>query len=99
MVRVAEAACPPAPGKTGAQCALSPKPSQAGRLKLYPHRVAMTCAQIATMPKNNASEAKAAASSANRRNIATLPSLRTKEEHSSYFVRVKREERSGTSRS
>src|SRR5215813_6141340 len=34
-------------------------------------RVAMTCAQIAIMPRNNASEARAAASSKTARNIVT----------------------------
>jgi hypothetical protein len=44
----------------------------------------MTCAQIAIMPKNNASEARAAASSKTERNIAT--SQGTKREQCSHYV-------------
>src|SRR5262245_2772667 len=47
-------------------------------------RVAMTCAQIAIMPRNNASEARAAASSNTERNIAT--SQGTKREQCSHYV-------------
>jgi hypothetical protein len=49
----------------------------------------MTCTQIATIPRNNASEANAAASSAKIRNMQNSPVIRTKEEHSSYYVLVK----------
>src|SRR5437660_11215968 len=44
--------------------------------------VAITCAQIATMPKNSASDAKVAASST----TARTPADRTRREHSSYSV-------------
>src|SRR5262249_23436635 len=37
------------------------------------HRVAMTCAQIAIMPKNNANEASVAASSTRARTMITTP--------------------------
>src|SRR5262249_40864055 len=40
-----------------------------------PHRVAMTCAQIAIMPRNSASDVRAAASSTNARNITNSRSL------------------------
>src|SRR5215831_7785838 len=46
----------------------------------------MTCAQIAIMPRNNASEASAAASSMTERNIAT--SHGTKRERCSHSVRA-----------
>src|SRR5262245_56809375 len=52
-------------------------------------RVAMTCAQIAIMLRNNASEARAAASSKTERNIAT--SQGTKGEQCSHSVRVVKE--------
>jgi hypothetical protein len=54
-----------------------------------PYRVAKTWIQIAIIPRNSASEVKAAASSANSRNITTLPLKRTNKEHSSYYVPVK----------
>src|SRR5215510_3153423 len=44
-------------------------------------RVAMTCAQIAIMPRNNASEARAAASSKTARNIATSQERRGNNVH------------------
>src|SRR5262249_54321548 len=49
-----------------------------------PHIVAMTCAQIAIIPKKSASDVSAAASSAMARNMC-FP-LRTKREHSSVYV-------------
>jgi hypothetical protein len=48
-------------------------------------RVAITCAQIAIIPRNNASDAKAAASSIIARNMEDLPD-RTNEELSSLYV-------------
>src|SRR5262249_54487477 len=39
------------------------------------HRIAMTCAQIAIMPKNNANEASVAASSTRARTMITTPHL------------------------
>jgi hypothetical protein len=50
----------------------------------------MTCAQIAIIPRNSASDVRAAASSAIVRNIQLSLLQRTKREHSSYYVLVKR---------
>ena len=47
---------------------------------------AITCVQIATMPKNSASEVNVAASSTTARIMSLTPQTRTGSEHSSCYV-------------
>src|SRR5262249_9788638 len=87
--------CPPRPRSERERCGLSPArsgrgggvaPSSAPAIAAL-HSVAMTCAQIAIMPKNSASDASVAASSTRARTMISYShSTGTRHEHSSCYV-------------